>query len=90
MIGCTTFGWMECMCRCGLKGGINSSVSWGGLTVVVFLGDDVQFPPVCDCPVYNNKSKYPAAIHGELVWKEFDTSITLSTFVRQDAIILLL
>jgi hypothetical protein len=39
---------MEIMLQC--HGG-------GGLPVVVFFGDDVQLPPVLDCPVYKNNSK---------------------------------
>ena len=67
MIGATTLGWMELMCSCGVRRGSNSHKSWGGLPVVVFFGDDVQLPPVLDSPVYNCKSKLPAAIHGVLV-----------------------
>ena len=44
----------------------------GDLSVVVFFGDDVQLPPVLDCPVYKNNSKSPASMHGSLVWKEFN------------------
>lgn len=49
LIGSTTLGWMEFHSRCGT--GI-SDKSWGGIPVVVFLGDDVQLPPVLDLPVY--------------------------------------
>jgi hypothetical protein len=48
LIGCNTLGWMEFHCRCGT--GI-SDKSWGGIPVVVFLGDDVQLPPVFHVPV---------------------------------------
>ena len=83
LIGVTTLGWMEFMCRYGVNGGDNCDQSWGGLPVVVFLGDDVQLPPVLDYPVYKNKGKYPAALHGELVWQEFKTVVNLKTMVRQ-------
>jgi hypothetical protein len=43
LIGCTNLGWMEFMCKSGT--GVESK-SCGGLPVVVFLGDDVQLPPV--------------------------------------------
>jgi hypothetical protein len=49
LIGCTNLGWMEFMCKSEM--GVESK-SWGGLPVVVLLGDDVQLPPVLDCPVY--------------------------------------
>jgi hypothetical protein len=68
MIGATTLGWMEFMCRYGVKIGENFDQSWGGLPVVIFLGDDVQLSPVLDSPVYNSSCKLPAALHGVLVW----------------------
>lgn len=71
LVGCSTLGWMEYMCRYGMNKGLMSSSSWGGLPVVVFLGDDIQLPPVCDSPVYNCKSTQPSSLHGALVWKEF-------------------
>lgn len=59
LIGSTTLGWMEFHSRCGT--GI-SDKSWGGIPVVVFLGDDVQLPPVLDLPVYiTPKNKSPAS-----------------------------
>ena len=82
LVGSTTLGWMEFLCRHGMN---NSSVSWGGLPVVIFLGDDVQLPPVCDSPVYIGKSKIPAAIHGHLVWQEFTQAIELKTIIRQNS-----
>ena len=51
LIGANTLGWMEFMCRHGVAAHTGSSESWGGLPVVVFLGDDVQLPPVLDTPV---------------------------------------
>ena len=83
LVGSTTLGWMEFMCRCGIKDGENSSKSWGGLPVVVFFGDDIQLPPVCDFPVYKSTGKTLASLHGALVWKEFTTAVTLQTIVRQ-------
>jgi hypothetical protein len=38
MIGCINLDWMEFMCKSGME---VESKSWGGLPVVVFLGDDV-------------------------------------------------
>ena len=84
MVGATTLGWMEFMCRCGVQGGKHYDQSWGGIPVVVFFGDDVQLPPVLDAPVYNCNSKVPAAIHGVLVWQEFKEAVTLETIIRQD------
>lgn len=44
MIG-ATLGWMESMCRYGVKNGENFDQSWNCLPVVILLGDDVQLPP---------------------------------------------
>ena len=83
LIGACTLGWMEFLCRHGVQRGTQVDKSWGGLPVVVFLGDDVQLPPVMDSPVYNSKSCYPAAMHGALIWQEFDKAVILKTIVRQ-------
>ena len=85
MVGATTLGWMEFMCRHGVQKGANKDQSWGGLPVVVFFGDDAQLPPVLDSPVYNisRKNPGPAALHGALVWHEFKKAVTLNTIVRQ-------
>ena len=73
---------MEFMCRSEVNKGKNAMSSWGGIPVVVFLEDDVQLPPVLDCPVFKCTSKSTAAMHGCLVWKEFDNAIILNTVVR--------
>ena len=65
-----------------MVGSANFSKSWGGITVV-FFGDDVQLPPVLDSPVYNCSIKTPTAIHGVLVWREFNQVVDLRTVVRQ-------
>ena len=83
LIGCTTLGWMEFHARCGMNRGKSSHKEWGGLPVVVFFGDDIQLPPVCDSPVYMCNSKKPAAIRGALIWKTFDCVVTLNKVVRQ-------
>lgn len=81
LIGSPTLGWMEFHSRCGT--GI-SDKSWGGIPVVVFLWDDVQLPPVLDLPVYiTPKNKSPASMHGHLVWKDFNTAVSLKTIIRQ-------
>ena len=79
LVGSKTLGWMEFLCQHGAK----ISKPWGGLPVIVFLGDDVQLPPVCDTPVYVGSSKSPAAVHGFLVWKQFQDAVELTTIVRQ-------
>ena len=84
LVGSTTLGWMEHMCHHGMASQLDQSASWGGLPVVVFFGDDVQLPPVCDSPVYKNGERMsPAALHGALVWKEFETVANLQHVVRQ-------
>ena len=81
LVGCNTLGWMEFHTRFGLRG----AQTWGGLPVVVFLGDDVQLPPVCDSPVFSSVVKSQASIHGSLTWKEFDRVVELKTIIRQDS-----
>jgi hypothetical protein len=83
LIGATTLGWVEFMCRYGVEEGQNFDKTWGGLPVVIFFGDDVQLPPVLDSPVYNTSGKTPAALHGALVWKNFNHAVNLQQLVRQ-------
>ena len=84
LVGLTTIGWMEHMCYHGMASLLDQSASWDGLPVVVFLGDDIQLPPVCDLPVYKNgDGMSPAGLHGALVWKEFETVANLQHVVRQ-------
>ena len=83
LIGATTLGWVEFMCRYGVEEGQNFDKTWGGLPVVIFFGDDVQLPPVLDSPVYNTSGKTPAALHGALVWKNFNHAVNLQQIVRQ-------
>ena len=45
----------------------------------------VQLPPVCDTPVYITKADPPATLHGGLVWQNFDSAVSLSRVVRQNA-----
>jgi hypothetical protein len=71
--------------RYSMNNGSMSS-SWGGLPVVIFLGDDVHLPPVCGSPVYKYKRTKPAALHGALEWKEFNTVVNLSSIIREDKI----
>ena len=58
--------------------------SWGWTTVVFFLGDDVQLPPVYDTPVYFSKGKSAASMHGLLAWKEFQHFVYMQTLIRQN------
>jgi hypothetical protein len=83
MVGATTLGWMEFMCRYGVRNGENIDQSWGGLPVVIYLGDAVQLSPVLHSPVYNSSCKLPVALNGVLVRKEFKYSVNLNTIVPQ-------
>jgi predicted deacylase len=38
LIGATTLGWVEFMCRYGVEEGQNFDKTWGGLPVVIFFG----------------------------------------------------
>ena len=83
LIGATTLGWMEFMCGHGVASQFNQSNSWGGVPVVIFMGDDVQLPTVLDSPVYRCSSKSLAALHGVLVWNDFQTVVGLQNIIRQ-------
>ena len=48
LVGCRVLGWMEHH----VKHGKMSEEAWGGMPAIVFLGDDVQLPPVLDSPVF--------------------------------------
>ena len=86
LIGVNTLGWMEFLASCGVSDSSscsNADSSWGGIPVVVFLGDDVQLPPVLDPPVYRCTSKVPASLHGVLTWQGLTTAVNLHNIVRQ-------
>ena len=68
LIGATAMGWMEFMCCYSVASQTGSTRSWRGLPVVVFLGDDVQLPPVADSLVYKPNGNANATMHGGLVW----------------------
>ena len=52
MFGRTTMGWMKHHARYAVNRGASVDDLWGGIPVIVLMGDDVQEPPVCDTPVY--------------------------------------
>ena len=83
MFGRTMMGWMEQHTRYGMNRGGTAEEPWGGLPVVVMMGDDVQLPPVCDTPVYISDARSAPSNHGRLVWTNFDSSVELTQIVRQ-------
>ena len=84
MFGRTTMGWMEQHARYAINRGANADELWGGIPVVVFMGDDVQLPPVCDTPVYIPDCRSAPSNHGRLVWTSLDSAVELSQIVRQN------
>lgn len=84
MFGRTTMGWMEQYARYAINRGAIADEMWGGIPVVVLMGDDdVQLPPVCDSPVYIQDCRSAPSNHGRLVWTTFDTAAELTQIVRQ-------
>ena len=71
-------GWMEQHAHYAIKRGASADKLWRGILVVVFMGEDVQLPPVCDTPVYIPSN------HGLLVWTNLDTAVELTENVRQN------
>ncbi|XP_068720423.1 ATP-dependent DNA helicase PIF6-like [Montipora capricornis] len=83
MFGRTTMGWMEQHTRYAINRGANADELWGGIPVAVFMGDDVQLPPVCDTAVYIQHCRSAPSNHGRLVWTTFDSAVELTQIVRQ-------
>ena len=84
MFGRTTMGWMEQHARYAINKGANADELWGGIPVAVFMGDDVQLPPVCDTPVYISDCRSAPSNHGRLVWTLFDSAVELTQIIRQN------
>ena len=84
MFGRTTMGWMEQHARYAINKGANADELWGGIPVAVFMGDDVQLPPVCDTPVYISDCRSAPSNHGHLVWTMFDSAVELTQIIRQN------
>ena len=84
MFGRTTMGWMEQHARYAINRGANADELWGGIPVVVFMGDDVQLPPVCDTPVYIPDCRSVPSNHGRLVWTSLDSAVELTQILRQN------
>ena len=83
MFGRTRMGWMEQRARYAVNKGANADQLWEGIPVVVFMGDDVQLPPVCDTPVYTSDCRSVPSNHGRLVWTMFDSAVELTQIIRQ-------
>ena len=84
MFGRTTMGWMEQHARYAINKGGNADQLLGGIPVTVFMGDDVQLPPVCDTPVYISDCRSAPSNHGHLVWTMFDSAVELTQIIRQN------
>ena len=84
MFGRTTTGWMEQHARYAINKGASADQLWGGIPVAVFMGDDVQLPPVCDTPVYMSGCRSAPSNHGHLVWTMFDTAVELTQLIWQN------
>ena len=84
MFGRITMGWMEQHTRYAINRGGNAKELWGGIPVVVFMGDDVQLPPVCDTPVYIPDCCSAPSNHGRLVWTSLDSAVDLTQILRKN------
>ena len=78
----TTMGLMEQHARYAINRLGNTDELWGGIPVVVFMGDDVQLPPVCDTPVYIPDCRSAPSNHSRLVWTSLDGAVELTQTVR--------
>lgn len=79
-------GWIEYygMCRYGINSGFQLLFIMGGLPVVLFLVDYIQLPPVCCPSVYNYNSNKLLAFRNVLFGRNFQTTFTLSSIIRQN------
>jgi hypothetical protein len=78
---------MEKQARVGCNCGKKSNEAWGGLDVVLLLGDDNQLPPVGDTPLGDPMQKSTdsaASKHGAVVYSEFKKAVELDQIMRQD------
>ena len=46
MVSALLLGTMEAYCKQAAFKGANSHLSWGGLPIVILVGDDYQLPPI--------------------------------------------
>ena len=81
LVGARVMGWMEHHLKFGLK----IDADWGGVPVVIFLGDGKQLPAVCDSPVYSYTGKAIASSRGAFLWRAFTTVVELKKSMRQDS-----
>ena len=84
MFGRSTMGWMEQHARYAINKRTNADELWGGIPVAVFMGDDIQLPPVCDTPVYISDCRNVPSHHGRLVWTMFYSAVELTQIIRQN------
>lgn len=82
MFGCIILGWLEQYVCYVVNGGVIVEDLWGGILVVVFMGDDVQFFFVCDIFVYIEYCYSVLFNYGCLVWIKFDSVVELVEIVR--------
>ncbi|CAH3025178.1 unnamed protein product, partial [Porites evermanni] len=75
---------MQQHARYAINKGANADQLWGGIPVAVFMGDDVQLPPVCDTPVYISDCRSAPSNLGCLVWTMFDSAVELTQIIRQN------
>ena len=84
MFGHTAVGWMEQHARYAINRGASADKLWVGIPVAVFMGVDVQPPPVCDTPVYISDCRSAPSNHGRLAWTMFDSAVELTQIIRQN------
>jgi hypothetical protein len=60
----------------------NSTTLFGGLPIVIFIGDFFQFPPVRGTPLWK-QPKNPRDEDGRLLWHRFKQVIMLNEQIRQ-------
>lgn len=84
MVGSKTFDEINQQCKSIKNLEPDSTAVFGGLHVVVVLGDFHQFAPVGDTALWDEQSlKFPEKIKGQQLWHQFTDVIVLDEQMRQ-------
>ena len=86
MIDLQNFYLMNRHCNLAKSVDKDSTELWGGLPVVIFLGDFYQFPPVQGLPLWKQPSKNNNnEVYAHFLWRQFNQVVILDEQMRQSS-----
>src|SRR6267378_8255028 len=86
MIDLQNFYLMNRHCNLARSLDKDSTEFWGGLPIVIFLGDLYQFPPVQGLPLWKQPGKNNNnEVYAHFLWRQFNQVIILDEQMRQSA-----